>query len=89
MSGDSFSLQIGEGPQLPQPHPLPPSTLCVLVWPSTNVNSAHLWYENKDARFACINNVTYGINAGSIVMAIEETVLYKLVVLDVLLHALP
>lgn len=50
--------------------------------------SAHLWYKNKDACFASINNAMYGIDTGPIVMSVEETMLYKLVLLNVSLHLL-
>lgn len=50
---------------------------------------ANLWYKNKDACFASINDITYGINAGAIVVSVEVTMLYKLVLLNVPLHLLP
>lgn len=53
-----------------------------------SVLTAHLWYETEEAGFAGIDDATYRVDAGAVVVTVEETVLHKLVVLNVPLHAL-
>ena len=49
---------------------------------------AHLWYKNQNAGLSGIDYRSYGVDACPIVVATEEAMLYKFVVLDIFLHAL-
>ena len=61
-----------------------PSDYIIIIY-----GSPHLRYEHEDACLAGVDDAADGVDAGAVVLPVEEPMLHKLVVLDVPLYALP
>ena len=63
----------------------------ILIWVSSEkkIHDTYRWEENQEASLSRIDDVSYGVDTGPIVVSLEVAMFNKLVVLDVTLHLLP
>ena len=53
------------------------------------IHDTYRWEEHQEASLSRVDDVSYGVDTGPIVVSLEVAMFNKLVVLDVTLHLLP